>query len=269
VFAGSTAGSVSLARSIALLLRKRARHVRVLILDQAMSAGTMLCLAANEIVMGTLSKLGPIDPHIMSAGTPPPGSPPMISAEDIRAFRRMAEDWFGVQNEEHRAQMLGLLCQRIFPTTISSFYRSEQQMRRIAGELIRYQLPDAREDERRRVVDHLMTNYGMHDYFIDLEEAQRIGLRVVATTPEEEGLLWRIRQTCESYMRKPVADDQSEQKIQVSALIVSIAFAARYRMSYIEPTALTETDDDEGESLKKAKALSFAFDDSGWEIVRS
>jgi hypothetical protein len=40
-------------------------------------------------------------------------------------------------------------------------------------------------------------------------------------------------------------------------------------MSYIEPTALTETDDDEGESLKKAKALSFAFDDSGWEIVRS
>jgi hypothetical protein len=57
-------GSPEAADSVVRYLRKRFRHVRAFVPVAAMSAGTMWALAANEIVMGKHSQLGPIDPQI-------------------------------------------------------------------------------------------------------------------------------------------------------------------------------------------------------------
>lgn len=60
----SPGGSLEAAEQIVLYLRKQYDHIRVIIPQNAMSVATMLACAADEIVMGAHSAIGPIDPQI-------------------------------------------------------------------------------------------------------------------------------------------------------------------------------------------------------------
>ena len=59
----SPGGSAEAAESIMGYLRTQFDHIRVIVPVAAMSAATMMALSADEIVMGTHSQLGPIDPQ--------------------------------------------------------------------------------------------------------------------------------------------------------------------------------------------------------------
>lgn len=59
----SPGGSVEAAESIVSYLRSRFSHIRVIVPHLAMSAATMVACAANEIVLGKHSFLGPTDPQ--------------------------------------------------------------------------------------------------------------------------------------------------------------------------------------------------------------
>jgi hypothetical protein len=59
----SPGGSPEAAESLMAYLRTRFDHIRVIVPVAAMSAATMMALAADEIVMGSHSQLGPIDPQ--------------------------------------------------------------------------------------------------------------------------------------------------------------------------------------------------------------
>lgn len=61
----SPGGSVEAADQIVQYLRAKYDHIRVIVPQNAMSAATMLACAADEIVMGKHSAIGPIDPQIM------------------------------------------------------------------------------------------------------------------------------------------------------------------------------------------------------------
>ncbi len=60
----SPGGSPEAAESIVLYLREKFDDIRIIIPQAAMSAATMISCAANKIVMGRQSSLGPIDPQI-------------------------------------------------------------------------------------------------------------------------------------------------------------------------------------------------------------
>lgn len=62
----SPGGSPEAAASIVRYLRTKFTDMRVFVPLAAMSAATMWALAANEIVMGKHSQLGPIDPQMVS-----------------------------------------------------------------------------------------------------------------------------------------------------------------------------------------------------------
>ena len=61
----SPGGSAEAAESIVIYLREKFDNIRVIIPHAAMSAATMLACAANCIVMGKHSSLGPIDPQLL------------------------------------------------------------------------------------------------------------------------------------------------------------------------------------------------------------
>ena len=61
----SPGGSPETAEAIVAYLRSRFSHIRVIVPNLAMSAATMIACAADEIVLGDHSFLGPIDPQIM------------------------------------------------------------------------------------------------------------------------------------------------------------------------------------------------------------
>ena len=61
----SPGGSPEAAEGVVSYLRSRFEHIRVIVPQLAMSAATMISCAANEIVMGKHSFLGPIDPQLL------------------------------------------------------------------------------------------------------------------------------------------------------------------------------------------------------------
>lgn len=60
----SNGGSAETTERIVHLLRERFEQIRFIIPANAYSAATMMCLAGDEILMGPLATLGPIDPQI-------------------------------------------------------------------------------------------------------------------------------------------------------------------------------------------------------------
>lgn len=58
-------GSAEATDAIVTYLRQKFNDIRVIIPQAAMSAGTMLALAADEIIMGKHSFIGPIDPQFI------------------------------------------------------------------------------------------------------------------------------------------------------------------------------------------------------------
>lgn len=219
----TTGGVVTRVRQLALLLREYTDHLTILVPYRAWSAGTLLCLSADELILGPLAELGPIDAHNSAASATPPDGPGLISAQDIRAFRQMAEDWFGVERAEDRLQVLALVAQRFFPTSLSAFYRFDQLTRQIGYELLAYQLPAADEVARRQIVDRLTEGYGAHDYIISRSDARALGLNVHLATPQEEALVWNVYQSCHAQL----AEHAGPAEQVVAALIASTDFFAR------------------------------------------
>ena len=61
----SPGGSLEAAEAMVSYLRTRFAHIRVIVPQLAMSAATMISCAADEIVLGKHSSLGPTDPQIL------------------------------------------------------------------------------------------------------------------------------------------------------------------------------------------------------------
>ncbi len=250
-------GDITVAHQLALLLREYAHYLTILVPHRALSAGTLLCLSADELILGPMSVLGPIDAHIGSAGSPPPDAPTTISAQDVRAFREMAEQWFGVGREEDRLQVLALVAQRIFPTSLSTFYRSDQLTRQIANELLAYQLPDAETSIRQHIVDRLADGYFAHDYRISRREARELGLRVRFASQQEERLSWDLlRASCPS-----LGDSPTRLEGEPVRLIASAEFSAKRVPRWVEAPPGERKKERESESSEK-------MGEAHWEIKR-
>lgn len=57
-------GDIDAAEKIVYMLRQRSKSLRVIVAERAKSAGTLIALAADELLMSDTSELGPIDPQI-------------------------------------------------------------------------------------------------------------------------------------------------------------------------------------------------------------
>jgi hypothetical protein len=76
----SPGGSPHAAESLVNYLRSKFSHIRVIVPHLAMSAAAMIACAADSIVLGKHSFLGPIDPQLVFSG---PGGTKMVPAQAI------------------------------------------------------------------------------------------------------------------------------------------------------------------------------------------
>jgi serine dehydrogenase proteinase len=86
----SPGGSGSAAEQIVKYLRTKFDHIRIIVPHMAMSAATMIACAANEIVMGKHSFLGPIDPQLFIQTALGPRSVPAQAI--LEQFERALRD---------------------------------------------------------------------------------------------------------------------------------------------------------------------------------
>jgi hypothetical protein len=91
------------------------------------------------------------------------------------------------------SNLLSLLCNNIFPPTLTAFYRTTIELQKIAEELINFQLPQSDQLTKTTIVNHLMCNYYSHNYAITRDEMKGLGLKI-NSAPEVELFAWNISQ---------------------------------------------------------------------------
>ena len=255
-------GSISVAHWLCHLLHAYGNHVSVLIPSKARSAGTLLCLGAHEIVMGPFAQLGPVDPQMAQRASSASGNPPMIAAEDIRAFPLMAESWFGSAESPQNLHLLQRLCEYIFPTTLTAFFRAAQQIKATTEQHLRLHLPEASPEQRRTIAEYFIQGCYSHDQIITRDDATEIGLRVTVPSQQEEALLWRIWEACShDVLSSPDLRMQGEHVQQITALIASTDVLARCRVN-----VSSMQDESEAEGLQRPARLLL---EKQWEITHA
>lgn len=179
------------------LIREYAARFCVLVPFRAYSAGTLLCLGADEIVMGKMGELGPIDPSVVNAFNPQDPNNPVaripVSIEDVYSYLALASDKTGVRSEDQQVQSFTLLAERIHPLALGNVHRNYLLIRSLAKKLLSMHQQPLREGRIEHIVDSLTEKLYAHNYMIArLEAAEEINLNVVYPDRELERLLWAL-----------------------------------------------------------------------------
>jgi ClpP class serine protease len=149
-------GLVLAAMQIARALQAHPARVRVVVPVYAMSGGTLIALAADEIVMGEFSVLGPIDPQL--AGFP--------AASIVRARNSKP-----VEEVHDLTLVLADMSEKALT-----------QVKRGAIELTRERLG---EERSAALAEKLAGGHWTHDYALTYQEASSLGLPVKVGLPAE------------------------------------------------------------------------------------
>lgn len=229
-------GEVNAARRIALLLHQSTDHLTFVVPHFCESAGTVMALAAREIITGPLAIFSPIDPHL-SAENGGGASPSALSAQDIRQFWRMSRDWFGLEESEAKARALTLLCDNIFPTTLTSFHRCALELEQIGDELLSLHMSGRPQAERTQIVQTLLYGFHSHTYALMGEELAGLGLPV-ARDPALELEAWSLVRELSRYVGPESRDSLEDPGCDV--LIATREGAVRRRRRPDAPTGVWE-----------------------------
>lgn len=152
-------GLVLASDQIAHALSRHPGKVTVIVPHYAMSGGTLVALAADEIVMDPDAVLGPVDPQL---GSLPRGSWPAASI--LKALEQENP------NRDDETLILGDVARK-----------AVDQVRATVRELLEGRLPEEQAD---RLAATLSEGRWTHDYPIRLEEARELGLPVSDAVPE-------------------------------------------------------------------------------------
>lgn len=225
------------------LIREYCDTLNVLIPYRCHSAGTLVAMGADEIVMTPLGALSPIDPsrrHPLLPKREGADEPEPISVQDMRhAMQFIREAAGGASTREERkaasrflaalglrprgklreadsdssampytpaamAEIFTALFDKIHPLAIGAIEQS-YALAKLVGEkcLATHMNPNEDQDEIRVIVDRLCDEYKSHSYQIDRNEARRVGLPVVDASDEEEEVLLDVVKFYQGRITKP------------------------------------------------------------------
>ena len=173
----SPGGTAEAAEAIVRYLRGRFPGLRVIVPVAAMSAASMMAMAADEIIMGAHSQLGPIDPQITISTPEGPRSAP--AAAIIRQFEEAQEDL--MKNPGHTAAWLPIL-RSYAPALPQICEDAEKLSKAIVAEWLELYMFSGRADACDKAADvaDFLGNYDefkSHARGIDRDSLRELGLR--------------------------------------------------------------------------------------------
>lgn len=173
-------------------LRELCDRLTILVPFYAHSAGTLLALGADEIVMTRYATLSPIDPTVVNQFNPQDpantASRLPIAVEDVLAFFELAE--------KHRASTdagefaFRRLAESVHPLALGNVQRSINQIRELALKMLRLRADPPADKEAQHLVSHLTTEMYSHMHMVSRREAGKIGLPIIVPTNAVEALLF-------------------------------------------------------------------------------
>ncbi len=173
---------------IVSLIREFCNRFAVLLPYRAYSAGTLLAMGADEIVMTPLGVLGPIDPSrthpLLPRREGAPEAEP-ISVQDMRHAMRFILETAKPSADtpytpEAMAQIVTALFDKIHPLAIGAIEQSYALAKLIGTRCLGTHMnPVADKDKIGEIVNRLCDDYKSHSYQICRKEAREIGLNAV------------------------------------------------------------------------------------------
>lgn len=199
LFLYTRGGDVLTPNRIVYLIREYAEYFNVLIPFRAYSAGTLLCLGADRIVMTKMGELGPIDPSVVNAFNPQDPTNPAaripVSVEDVYSYFSLAREKCGLTDEESMAEAFSLLVERIHPLALGNVQRNYLLIRSLASRALYQRKQGCSPEEQAKIVNNLTEKMYAHNHMIPRRQAmQEIGLPVEIPGEEEESLMWQLFQ---------------------------------------------------------------------------
>jgi ATP-dependent protease ClpP protease subunit len=198
----SPGGSIDVAEKIIYMCRNNAKSFRVIVAESAKSAATLIALAADEIIMGYTSELGPIDPQIV------------ITTASGQTIDRPAQSFLdglkSIQDEVDRAggklsPVYFPLLQQLDPALIDFCRKAISRSRRFAEKWLKKSQCKDKPKKAKQIAEKLADprRYLSHGTVIDHTEAIELGLCINYLPPDNPlwQALWRLYCTYEIDMR--------------------------------------------------------------------
>ena len=163
------------------LIRIFCDELEVLIPLQALSAGTLIAIGADRVIMTKQAALGPIDPSINNPLNPQitidgQAKQVPVSVENVRGYLEAARSELKIKGRREITSVLVNLTSHIHPLVLGEIFRSQAQIRYLAEKLLPRQVKDKR--KVKSIIDFLCADSGSHDYTIDRREAADLGLNI-------------------------------------------------------------------------------------------
>lgn len=214
--------------------RRRFRQVDVIVPLYAKSAATLMCLGADTVYLGELAELGPIDiqlhDQVEHGGKQ---FSPLDEFKSLEFMREQAIEWmdyyaaimnmrYGMSIKEALkdsvplvAALMQPIMQQIDPVEMGGYRRAiaigeeyAKRMLALTGN------PDAAE-----IVQGMVWGYPTHDFCIDFDEAERLGLPIERLPDSHEQILAKAlvstdRDSYYGFAPPPVQKPKSVRKIR-------------------------------------------------------
>ncbi|MDK2761541.1 MAG: hypothetical protein KYX64_09310 [Sphingopyxis sp.] len=235
-------GDTAAAWRLINLIRTFCDELEVIVPSKALSAGTLICLGANKIVMTKQATLGPIDPSLNSPLGPivPGGNPnhrAPVSVEAVQGYLDVAINELKITDDEALAGIWTNLSEKIHPLVLGQIFRTRQQIRTLARKLLEFQKTESEIIDR--IVSFLCSESGSHDHTINRREARGLGLAIENPSTELYDILRALQQDIvESLsLRTPfnpdtlLAGQQQANYVAPRALIESAAYGSHQFVS--------------------------------------
>lgn len=196
----STGGLTMAAWGLANLIREYCDRFSVLVPFKAHSTATLLALGADEIVMGPLAQLSPVDPTITSPFNPMAQNPAQpgqlqvlpISVEDVASYLNLAREEADIKSGPGMIEVFKKLSDTVQPMALGSVYRAKEQIKLLASKLLAFHMDQsAKKKEIEDIVKVMTKELYSHDYIIGRREAKKvIKLAVTDADDQLEKHLW-------------------------------------------------------------------------------
>ena len=182
LFLYTRGGDTAAAWNIVNLLRQYCDNLQVIIPHKAHSAGTLISIGANSIIMTKQATLGPIDPSVNTPLNPPiPNAPPQtnysVSVEAVKGYLAFAKEELSIKDDIALSNIMIKLSEYVHPLVLGQVYRARAQIKMLAEKLLANQVTDSA--KMKDIIAFLCSDSGSHDYTINRREAKNVlGLNI-------------------------------------------------------------------------------------------
>jgi hypothetical protein len=217
LFIKSGGGSGEASLRIVNLIRQYTDHFEVLVPLECASAGTMLALGADQILMSPMAYLTAVDTSLRHELSPLNSRNELVSVSQDE-LTRVVSLWQKQRDGGESKGSKGIqdkatnpyeaLFQFVHPLVIGAVDRCSSLSIKLCQEILSYHLKD--EKEARRIAEHLNSDYPAHSYPITLREAKKAGLKVSSLNDKTCSLLMKLN-LLYSDMGRPAITDFDEE----------------------------------------------------------